>query len=73
MDALLFICMKEEQQVLKCTKGSQCGLGTVLYRNGVSTNGLRDAKMIEQASSMRKELDQLLKERCRHGLSLGPK
>jgi hypothetical protein len=72
-DTLLFIFMKEEQEMLQCTEGSQCGMGTVLYHNRVAMNGMRDSKMVEQASSMRKEHNQLLKETVHAWLVSQPK
>jgi len=47
-------------QLLKCMEGCQRTMGVVLCHNGMSTNGLRGSKMVTQALSMRKGLDQQL-------------
>jgi hypothetical protein len=45
-------------QLLKCMEGCHYALGIVLCHNGISTNRLRGSKIVTQALSMRKELDQ---------------
>jgi len=44
-----------------------------MYCNGVAMNGPRDSKMVEQASSLRKEKDQPLKEMMLASLVSQPK
>lgn len=72
ISAPYFICMKEEQQAVICflmkedLAGAEiCGkmlvqYGKVLCCNGMSASGLRGSKMVTQALSWRKELDQQL-------------
>jgi hypothetical protein len=57
--AVIHICGLKVYQVSKCIEWRQCSMGTVSCHNGLSVNGARGSKMVEQAWSMGKDPDNI--------------